>query len=155
MANQYNFDDGDLQLSADKAAQFTAALATDEVADPLQQLCDEAAAAVARLTAGYVLDDLSIFGFIRAIAIYNAFANSNTPVPDDVATRYKNAWSELQSIARGERPNLPKAADAALESRAGKWGSGQAIPGRMPGQFPDQIAPEPFTPPEDPDLGTL
>lgn len=132
MSNQYNFVEGDLQLSADKVAQFTAALATGDVADPLQQLCDEAAADVARLTAGYTLDNLSISNFIRAIAVWKAYSNSNTPVPDDVTTNYKAVNSELQSIARGERPNLPKVADAALSSRAGAIGTGtKKIGGRM------------------------
>lgn len=135
MANPYNFADGDLQLSADKVQQFTQALATDEVADPLQELCDEAAADVSRLTAGYILDNVSIFNFIRAIAVYNAYINSGTPAPDDVTTRYKNIWSELQSISRGERPNLPKVTDPALQSRAGAAGSQHRIHGRIKSGF--------------------
>jgi hypothetical protein len=131
MSNAYSFTNGNLQLSADKVAQFTAALATTEVADPLQQLCDEAAADVARLTAGYILDATSISNFIRALAVYNAYLNSGTPSPEDVSTRFKSVWNELQSIARGDRPNLPKVADAALASRAGAAGSAPLIHGRM------------------------
>lgn len=131
MSNAYTFITGNLQLSADKVAQFTAALATTEVAEPLQQLCDEAAADVARLTAGYILDATSISNFIRALAVYNAYINSGTPSPEDVATRFKSVWTELQSIARGDRPNLPKVADAALASRAGAVGSAPLIHGRM------------------------
>jgi hypothetical protein len=135
MANQYNFVDGDLQLSADKVTQFTNALTTEEVADPLQELCDEAAADVARLTAGYVVDSVSVFNFIRALVVFKAYSNSGTPVPPDIATSRKDAWSELQSISRGERTNLPKAADPALQSRAGAIGSARRIHGRMSGGF--------------------
>jgi hypothetical protein len=133
MSNAYTFITGNLQLSADKVAQFTAALATTEVADPLQQLCDEAAADVARLSAGYILDATSISNFIRALAVYNAYVNAGTPAPEDVATRYKSAWTELQSIARGDRPNLPKVANAALASRAGLVGGPAYVHGRMRG----------------------
>ena len=137
MANQYNFDDGDLQLSADKVAQFTAALATEEVADPLQQLSDEAASKVARLTAGYVLDNNSIFEFIRALAVYNAYTNSGTPCPDDVETRYKSVDLELKEISKGLRVNLPKAPDAALQPNAGIAGSKRPLHGRLGSGFGD------------------
>jgi len=46
----------DLLLSADKSAQLTKALSTLGVADPLQYLCDEAAADVGRFTTGFVID---------------------------------------------------------------------------------------------------
>lgn len=131
MANQYNFDDGDLQLSTDKVQQFTSALATTEVIDPLQELCDEAASKVARLTAGYVLDQDSVFEFIRAIAVYNAYANSGTPCPPDVENRHKAAEDELKEIAQGKRPNLPKQPNAALQSKSGSAGSNTNVPGRM------------------------
>jgi hypothetical protein len=51
------FTKDQLLLPADKVAQLTKGLATLGVPDPLQYLCDEAAAAVARLTTGYILDD--------------------------------------------------------------------------------------------------
>jgi len=67
------FTKDQLLLSADKVAQLTKALATLSVADPLQYVCDEAAAIVARMTAGYVIDDVSERGWIRSIAVYNAY----------------------------------------------------------------------------------
>lgn len=135
MANQYNFDDGDLLLSADKVQQFTAVLTTEEVADPLQDLCDEAAATVARMTAGYVVDNESVFSFIRSIAVYNAYLNSGTPAPENVTTRYQDNMKELTAIASGQRPNLPKVTDPALQSRAGAAGSAHHIHGRIRSGF--------------------
>jgi hypothetical protein len=131
MANQYDFDDDDLLLSADKVEQFTLALATDEVADPLQELCDEAAAIVARMTTGYVVDNNSVFSFIRAIAVFNAYLNSGTPAPEDVTKRYASNMGELEAIAGGKRPNLPKTTVAAQQSISGAIGSERKIHGRM------------------------
>lgn len=131
MANTYNFIDDDLLLSADKVQQFTAALATESVADPLQELCDEAASVVARMTTGYVVDTDSIFSFIRAIAVFNAYLNSGTPAPEDVTTRYNSNLGELSAIAGGKRPNLPKAVDTAQQSISGAIGSERRLRGRM------------------------
>jgi hypothetical protein len=147
----------DLKLPADKAAQLEKALGgqpSNEALPALQGICDEAAAEVARLTTGYVLDNVSLSNFTRAIALGRAYAYIG-PVPKDVETNAKEAKDELTAIAEGKRPNLPKVANASLSGRAGKWGSGQAMPGRMPAQFPDQVAPEPLKPSTDPNLGTL
>lgn len=131
MANPYQFDDDDLLLSADKVQQFTAALATGEVADPLQQLCDEAASIVARMTTGYVIDNDSIFSFIRAIAVHNAYINSGTPAPPDVTARYEANMRELEAIAGGKRPNLPKTEVPAQQGISGSVGSERRIHGRI------------------------
>jgi len=135
MSNAYNFIADNLQLSADKAAQFTAALATTGDATPLQTLCDEAAADVARLTTGYVIDTTSAFNFIRALAIYKAYTNSGTPVPSPVENSFKAVQLELQEISQGKRPNLPKAAttsQAGISGGSGGYGGGGVvIPGRI------------------------
>lgn len=138
----------DLTLPADKLAQIEKSLGgnpADQTYAKLQDVCDDAAASVARLTLGYVIDSSSLEEFTRSIALYRAFSYIGT-VPKDIQDNYKAAWDELQSIAKGERPNIPKV-DSSLSGRAGSWGSGQAIPGRMPNQFPNQVAPTPFVPP--------
>jgi len=148
----------DLKLPADKAAQIERALGSDpnvnEALPALQGVCDEAAAEVARLTTGYIIDAVSISNFTRAIALGRAYGYIG-PIPKDIAENAKEAKDELTAIAKGDRPNLPKVANAQLTGRAGKWGSGQATPGRMPAMFPDQVAPEPLKPGTDPNLGTL
>lgn len=147
----------DLKLPADKQGQLNRALggaANDQANAALQTICDQAAAVVARMTAGYVIDAVSLADFTRSVALYRAYGEAG-PVPKDIEKNYTDAWTELQAIAAGKRPNLPKTNDAALSGRAGAWGSGQATPGRMPAQFPDQSAPAPLVNPTDPELGTL
>ncbi len=124
------FTDDDLLLSPDKAAQLTKALATIGVADPLQYLCDEAAADVARLTTGYVISEESTRSFIRALALFRAYAKAG-PVPADVKLDYDSAVAELMAIAKGERPNLERTPAAEGEEPAtGNWGSITKIKGR-------------------------
>ena len=121
----------DLNLTADRLAQFATALADASGTNAvLQTYCNGAAADVARLTAGYLLDNDSITNFARPIALFRAYGDVGQ-VPPDVETSYKAAWSELQSISRGERPTLPKQANPALQSRAGVSGSNRRIHGRM------------------------
>ena len=119
----------DLLLDAAKMAQLTRALSNLNVADPLQYLCDEAGADVARRTAGYVLDALSLRNFNRSLALYRAYSNAG-PVPPDVQKNYDAADKELEAIAKGERPNLPRKTDGAA-APTGKWGSKTNVPGRM------------------------
>src|SRR4051812_8296091 len=119
------FTKDQLLLPADKAAQLTKALATLGVADPLQYLCDEAAATVARMTTGYVLDDASLRDFTRSLALFKTYSFAGTGVPKNVDADNKAAMEELTAIAEGKRPNLPKVANSALESRGGT-GSSQA-----------------------------
>lgn len=147
----------DLNLPADKLAQFATALGDGGGLNAaLQGICDGAAATVSRMTAGYVIDAADITNWGRVIALYRAYSQAQFgEIPKAVADDFKEAMDELTAIAEGKRPNLPKVANTDLSGRAGKWGSGQAIPGRMPAQFPDQIAPEPLTNPTDPSLGTL
>jgi hypothetical protein len=123
------FTEDQLLLSADRAAQLTKALATETVADPLQVLCDEAAADVARMTAGYVLDDLSLGNFTRSLALYRAYSKAG-PVPMDVQTDYDAATKELEAIASGKRPNLPRA-EAGTNPPSGQWGGATKVIGRM------------------------
>ena len=108
-------------LSPAKSAQLTKALATLGVADPLQYLCDEAAADVARLTTGYVVDDVSARGFVRALALFRAYSKAG-PVPADVQKDFDGAMEELQAIAEGKRPNLPRV-ESGDNPPGGKWGS--------------------------------
>jgi hypothetical protein len=121
----------DLDLPDDKLAQIATALGDGSNTNAaLQGFCDAAAADVARLTAGYLLDDVSITNMARAIAIFRVLAQIG-PVPSDVEKNYDSYWAELQSISKGARPNLPKVPTAALASRAGTAGSGRRIGGRM------------------------
>jgi hypothetical protein len=125
------FDKDQLLLSADKVSQLTKGLATLSVTDPLQFLCDEALADVARLTAGYVLTDVQQQGFIRALAVFRAYTYANVPPPKSVQDAYDYAQKELDAIAKGERRNLPKTTDTALQPSSGQGGSQTRIPGRM------------------------
>lgn len=124
-----------LLLSPDRQAQLTKALSNLGVADPLQTMCDEAAADVARLTAGYVLDPLSLQQMTRSLALYRAYAKAG-PVPKDVKTDFDAAMKELEAIAEGKRPNLPKVAVIPSAPNAGAWGSGRRIRGRIGSQSP-------------------
>jgi hypothetical protein len=53
------------------------------------------------------------------------------PVPPDIEKEYTNAWNELQSIARGDRPNLPKLADPNQAIIAGGYGGDCKVHGRL------------------------
>lgn len=121
----------DLNLPADKLGQFAAALGDSSPAYPvLQTYCDDAAGDVNRLTAGYLLDATSLRNFSRAIALFRLYGQIG-PVPADIEKSYDAAWKELQSIAVGQRPNLPKTPDPNLASRAGAIGSAAHIHGRL------------------------
>jgi hypothetical protein len=123
----------DLNLPADKLAQFATALGDTSDADTaLQGICDGAAADVDRLTAGYVIDPDSYTNFARSIALHRAYAQAQfSEIPAAVETDYKAAWTELTEISQGKRPNVPKQPDPALASRAGAAGSNRRIRGRM------------------------
>ena len=112
-----------LLLPPGKVAQLEKALTTLEVDDPLQLLCTEAAADVARMTAGYVLDEVSQRTFIRSLVLFRAYSAAGTGVPPQIQTDYDAAMKELEAIAKGERPNLPKETSDALTPIAGKAGS--------------------------------
>ena len=73
--------------------------------------------------------------FTNALAIFKAYTNSGSPCPPDVVSNRKDAWDELTAIAEGKRPNLPKIADPALQSRAGVVGSSHRLRGRMSGEL--------------------
>ena len=120
-----------LNLPADKLAQFAAVFGdTGGQNAALQTYCTAADADVARMTAGYVLDPNSVIQMGKSLALYRAYADTGS-VPPEVKTNYDDAWAELQAIAKGQRPNLPKQADPALQSRAGAAGSARRIHGRM------------------------
>jgi len=124
-----------LMLTDARAAQLAKGLANLKVADPLQMLCDEAAADVARLTTGYMLDPLSVQRFIRALAMYQAYMRAQVPTPADVKGDHESASKELSEIAQGKRPNLPKAATSPVRTNGGRWGSNCKVTGRIPGQI--------------------
>jgi hypothetical protein len=120
----------DLNLPADKLSQMATALGDTGGANAaLQGICNGAAADVARLTAGYVIDATSQTNFGRAIALFRAYGQVG-PIPPDVEKNYDAAWNELTDIAQGKRPNLPKVADPNQASIAGRWGGGHRLPGR-------------------------
>ena len=114
----------DLNLPADKLAQIATALGdTGTTNAALQGVCNSAAADVARLTNGYVIDPTSLTNFGRAIALYRAYGQIGT-VPPDVKDNYEDSWKELQSIARGERKNIPRVDDGNPQSTStGGYGS--------------------------------
>lgn len=118
----------DLKLAADKLAQITKALggAASSTTD-LQDLCDEAAADVARLTTGYVIDDLSAVNFTRAIVLFRAYGYIG-PIPKDVQANYDAVMKELEAIAKGERPKLEQTTSQAAQS-TGNWGSKTRLEG--------------------------
>lgn len=119
-------DTTDLLLTDDKLSQLTAALSNlDSSGDPLQTCINEAVAEVARLTAGYTIDAACLTSWQRALALHKAYGLCG-PVPADVVKLYEEARTELIAIARGERPNLPKA-DTSTSTGKGSWGSAQNI----------------------------
>jgi hypothetical protein len=123
----------DLKLPDNKVQQLNRALggALDDVAaQSLQGVCDEAAAMVARMTTGYVIDPVSLKDFTRAVALYRAYGFVGT-VPKDIQDTYKSTMDELQAIAGGKRPNLPKVVTPAQNTIEGGWGSNSSVPGRM------------------------
>ncbi len=129
--NSLNFTADLLPGSATLKGQLINALgAPADGSDPLQNLCDAAAADVLRLTTGYVLDPASLTNFTRAVALYRAYGSIG-PVPPDTKTIYDDAWSELSAIAEGKRPNLPKVAVPAQNLSAGGFGSEHRIHGRV------------------------
>lgn len=121
------FTESNLLLTEKKLTQLTTALANTDIVDPLATCIAEATADVARLTAGFILDEDSINGFIRSLALYKACGLVGS-VPDDVDKQYDNAMKELNSIARGERPNLPRVPEAGGGTQStGGWGSQEKI----------------------------
>ncbi len=128
------FSTDQLLLPEDKASQLEKGLATLGVDDPLQYLCDEAAADVARLTTGYLLDESSIRTFIRSLALYRIYTTANVPPSKAIEDNYKYANDELGAIASGKRPNIAKQAVASVTPIAGSSGSSAKINGRIPGQ---------------------
>ncbi len=123
----------DLKLPADKIAQIEKSLGgdpTDLAAPNLQNICDEAFADVGRLTTGYVIDPTSITNFTRALALYRAYGYIGT-VPKDVQRNHDDAKAELEAIAQGKRPNLPKTETTAQTSISGKACSRPPLPGRL------------------------
>jgi hypothetical protein len=116
----------DLNLPADKLAQFATALGDTGGANAaLQGICNGAAADVARLTAGYVIDPASITNWGRTIALYRAYSQAQFgEIPKAIADDYKTTWDELTAIAEGERLNLAKVTDTTQSTIAGGWGDG-------------------------------
>lgn len=123
------FTVNDLLLTPDRAGQLTKALSNLGIADPLQYLCDEAAADVARLITGYAVDEAAVRGFVRSLALYRAYGYAG-PVPRDVEGAYKEAMKELEAIASGKRPNLTRADEDEENPPSGGWGSETKVEGR-------------------------
>lgn len=121
----------DLNLPADKLSEFAAALGDAGSANAVvQTYCDDAAADVSRLTAGYLLDASSTRNFSRAIALFRIYGQIG-PVPPDVEKNYDSAWKELQDISAGKHSNLPKIPDPNLATRAGAIGGNRHLNGRL------------------------
>jgi hypothetical protein len=105
----------DLNLPADKLAQFNAALGGS--ASALQGICDGAAADVTRLTNGYVVDPATATNWGRAIALYRAYSQAQFgEIPKAIADDFKAVWDELTSISKGERKNMPRVDDGGTQA---------------------------------------
>ena len=125
----------DLNLPADKLAQFATALGDAGGANAaMQGICNAAAADVARLTAGYIVDPTSVTNWGRSLALNRAYGQAQFgEIPKAIADDFKAALTELTEIAQGKRPNIPKIPDptGARATRAGAVGSNPQIHGRM------------------------
>lgn len=117
-----------LMLTDNRREQLTAALANTDLDDPLATCIAEAEADVARFTAGYTIDQSSLDGWIRALALWKAFVVAELGVPEDIQKAYDEAIAELKDIALGKRPNLPRTDDAEDNNTStGNWGSDTKI----------------------------
>lgn len=113
-----------LLLTETRKSQLTVALANLGVADPLGSLISEAVSEVNRFTAGYVIDENSLNGWIRTITLYKAYTVAELGVPEDLTKAFEVAMKELSDIAAGKRPNLPTTpVDEETPSPTGGWGS--------------------------------
>jgi hypothetical protein len=122
----------DLLLTEERKTQLTAALANLGVADPLGKIVGEASADVARLTRGYVIEESSVNGWIRVLALERAYLVAELGVPEDMATAADAAREELAAIASGRRPNLQlAAAPSTAPVSSGSWGSSPKVPIRL------------------------
>lgn len=125
----------DLLLTDDRQEQLTAALANTGIAEPLVLCLTEAAADVARFTAGYVIAQSSLNGWTRALALWKAFTLAELGVPEDVQKAYEAAMDELTAIAKGERPNIPQTPVTTPPASAGAWGSRDKLPTRSSNNY--------------------
>lgn len=118
-------------MTADIAAQVLAALGTPvDGSDPLQNLCDAAAADVARLTMGYVIDQTSLTNWTKIITTYRAYGLIG-PVQPDIEKNFDSTWKELTEISQGKRPNLPKIPVPAQALIGGSFGGSHRLHGRL------------------------
>jgi len=118
-----SFTVAQLLLTESKRTELTRALANTGQAQPLEACIAEAVADVARLTTGYIIDPTSQNSWTRILALFKAYSLAGN-VPPDIQTQYNNAMNELNSIARGDRKNLPRVPDANNDSPStGGWGS--------------------------------
>jgi len=116
----------DLLLTAGKLSDLDAALSATGIDEPLEYCIEEAIADVGRFTSGYLIDDVSVRGWVRALALHKAYSLAES-VPADIQKLYDEAMAELKAIAAGERPNLTRmdADDAEVDSCS--WGSADKI----------------------------
>lgn len=113
-----------LLLTDEREAQLIAALANTGETDPLGRCINEAMADVARFTRGYVIDQTSLDGWTRSLALWKAYSVIEGGVPDEIEKANKAALDELTAIAAGKRPNLARIDDGAAQSTStGGWGS--------------------------------
>ena len=113
----------DLLLDSTKLAQLAAALANTGVTDPLERCLAEAEADVRLYTAGFVIPQETLDGWVRPIALAKAFALCNG-LTADLKSAADAVLAELKAIAEGKRPNLPRAEADTTNAAAGAWGSG-------------------------------
>lgn len=129
----------DLNLPADKLAQFATALGDASGTNAvLQGICNSAAADVTRLTNGYVIDPTSLTNFGRAIALYRAYSQAQFgEIPKAVTDDYKAVWDELAAIAEGKRKNIPRVDDGGQQSTStGGFGGQRRIHTGMADTWP-------------------
>ena len=117
-----------LLLKDDRKAQLIAALAGTGQADPLGKCISEAVADVVRLTKGYVVDQDSLDGWTRNIALWKAYTAAENEMPANIKDAHDSALKELSAIAAGQRPNLPRVElTNAPAVSTGQWGGNQKI----------------------------
>ena len=110
-----------LLLTAERAAQLTAALVNVMEDAPLETICAEAEARVdheiADLEVAAVLRDT----LVRAFALHQAYTLAEGPIPADIKALYDEAVKLLRQLAEGSEPTEE---DSVL---AGQWGSDTKI----------------------------
>lgn len=95
------FAESDLLLTSARLSQLKAALVNTGVPEPLTSRCiPEAVAEVTRSVGDYAASDDELRGWIRPIALWNAYSLVG-PVPKDIGTAAEVARKGLEALRGG------------------------------------------------------